>query len=581
MLTIPDKRWTLRSCDERASTAIAGALKIRKLYGRLLVGREIRSFEEARGFFRPHITDLHDPYSMRGMEAAVQRIDQAVKRREKILIYGDYDADGTTAVAVVFSFLQAFHAPISFYIPDRHREGYGISDAGITHAITQSFSLIIALDCGVKAVKAITRAHDAGLDVIVCDHHLPGDTLPPAVALLNPKQPGCSYPYKELSGCGIGFKLITALATRWNLPGQSVLPYLQLVAISIAADIVPVTGENRVLAYFGLKAINAEPLTGIRALLQRNPLRGEDTRLLRLEDLAFMIGPCVNAAGRMDDAAKAVRLFIEKDFDKALDFAEMLHQDNARRKELDKRITAEALDMISGSDDLRARNTTVLYRSHWHKGVVGIVASRVMECYYRPTIILTASRGAITGSARSVDGFNIFEALQRCDHLLENYGGHLHAAGMTLRPENLTAFTEAFEAAVSCSMDPGSRQAEILIDAPVDLGDVAKLYPLLQQFEPFGPGNTRPVFLAYGVSDNGYSRIVKGDHIRFEVRQGNSGTMAGIGFNLAHKFGMVSSGNPFDLCFGVGENTWKGRRSLQLSVLDIRIAEPVPPVKAP
>ncbi|MGH2643518.1 MAG: single-stranded-DNA-specific exonuclease RecJ, partial [Chitinophagaceae bacterium] len=408
------------------------------------------------------------------------------------------------------------------------------------------------------------------IEVIVCDHHLPDKDLPNAFAILNPKQDSCNYPYKELSGCGIGFKLITALAKKWKLPDESFLQYADLVATSIAADIVPITGENRVLVFLGLKKINTDPIPGIKALITLSKAKLDDHRQLRVYDLVFMIAPRVNAAGRMDDAHKAVRLFIEKDLGKALQLAEELHRDNTDRKDLDRSITEEALSIIE-NEGLNERNTTVLYRSHWHKGVIGIVASRIMESYYRPTIILTQSNEKITGSARSVKGFNIYEALHQCHTLLENYGGHFYAAGMTLAPENVEAFKSKFESVVSSTIDPDLLIPEIKIDAIIQLKEInVSLFKILEQFEPYGPGNMRPVFMTSGVYDNGYSKIVKQDHIRFEIKQDDSEIFNGIGFNLAPKFNIVSSGKPFDICYHIDENEWNGISHLQLRIIDIR-----------
>jgi single-stranded-DNA-specific exonuclease len=569
MLNIADKRWSIQPFDAEKAFALSDSLNIRKIYGQLLVGRGIHTFEDARRFFRPQLSDLHDPYTMKDMDVAVQCIDQAICHQKKILIYGDYDVDGTTAVAVLYSFLRERYDQIDFYVPHRYREGYGISIAGIEYARENDFSLIIALDCGIKAIDKIRYARSFGLDIIVCDHHLPGKTLPPANAILNPKQPGCHYPYKELSGCGIGFKLITALAKSWKLTDESILRYIDLVATSIAADIVPITGENRILTYYGLQKINTAPLPGLKALIQLSSIQKENYKF-RVEDLVFIIAPRVNAAGRMDDAQKAVKLFIEKDYHQAMDYAELLHKANADRKGLDKNITEEALDIINENKTLASRNTTVLFRPHWHKGVIGIVASRLMETYYRPTIILTQSQDKVAGSARSVTGFNIYEALHQCHDLLEDYGGHFYAAGMTLKPENVPVFADKFEDIVSSTIDPNLLIREIKIDAEIRLKDITpEFYRVLEQFEPFGPGSMRPVFMVSGVQDNGYSKIIK-QHIRFEIKQENSKAFSGIGFNLAHKFDLVSSGRPFDICFRIDENEWNGKTNIQLKVIDIR-----------
>lgn len=576
-----DKRWTVIPFDEERCKALSNALRIRPFFCRLLVQRNIYTFEEAKTFFRPSLHHLHEPLKMKDMTKAIDRINQAINKGEKILIYGDYDVDGTTAVATVFSFIYNRYKQTGFYVPHRYHEGYGISFAGIDYAKKNNYSLIITLDCGIKAVDKIKYAQSFGIDTVVCDHHLPDNTLPPAYAILNPKQNGCNYPYKELSGCGIGFKLISALAQNWQLPDDTVFQYLDLVATSIAADIVPITGENRILAYFGLKKANNDPLPGIKALAQLSGLK----KAMQIADLVFLIAPRVNAAGRMDDpsstqggAHKAIELFIEKDPEKALALAEVLQQDNIQRKDLDKSITAQILAKIAASKELASRRSTVLFDTAWHKGVIGIVASRVMETYYRPTIIFTGSKDQLTGSARSVKGFNIYEALHQCHELLDNYGGHFFAAGMTLKHEKLAAFTEKFEEVVSSTIDPELLIPEIRIDAEIFLDEITpKLFNLLQQFEPFGPENMRPVFLARNVYDNGFSKIVSLKHIRFEIKQDHNGkcseAFTGIGFNLVHKFDMVSSGKPFDICFTLHENEWNGKTSLQLQVTDIRSSE--------
>lgn len=565
-----DKRWTIQPFDAAKALSLSKYLGVKNIYGQLLIQRGIYSFGEAKKFFRPQLDDLHDPFLMKDMEKAVQRIDVAIHKKEKILIYGDYDVDGTTAVSVVYSFLKEYHDSVGYYVPHRYKEGYGISFTGMDYAKENNYTLIIALDCGIKAVEKIAYANSLNMDVIVCDHHLPDKDLPHAHAILNPKQAGCEYPYKELSGCGIGFKLIMALAKIWKLSDESFLQYLDLVATSIAADIVPITGENRVLTFGGLKKINTNPIPGLKALIELSRAKRNNKYQLRVYDLVFMIAPRVNAAGRMDDAHKAIKLFIEKDFEKALQIAEILHHDNTDRKDLDRSTTEEALNIIE-NEKLSEKNTTVLFRSHWHKGVIGIVASRLMETYYRPTIILTQSNEKIAGSARSVRGFNIYEALHLCHDLLENYGGHFYAAGMTLSPENVEAFIDRFESVVSSTIDPELLIPEIKIDALIQLNEINNgLYKILEQFEPYGPGNMRPVFMSMGVRDNGYSKIIKQDHIRFEIKQDNSEIFNGIGFNLANKFDIVSSGKLFDICFHVDENEWNGNKSIQLKVIDIR-----------
>lgn len=564
------KRWTVKKYQPSQEQQLQAALKIHPLLCRLLVQRGITKFEEARHFFRPSLDDLHDPWLMKGMDKAVSRLEEAFFRREKILVYGDYDVDGTTAVATVFGFLQQQYDNIEFYIPHRYREGYGISMQGIEYARDNDFSLIIALDCGIKSIDYIAHAASIGIDFIICDHHLPDAILPPAVAILNPKQADCPYPYKELSGCGIGFKLISALAQKQGLPMEGVYQYLDLVATSIAADIVPMTGENRVLAFHGLKQVNDAPSSGIKALLTLSNLKEK----LTTSNLVFVIAPRVNAAGRMDDARKAVNLFMEKDEEKALAIAEMLHGDNQERKGIDMSITQEAVSIIQNDAAMIARKSTVLYQPHWHKGVVGIVASRLIDkYYYRPTIILTQSNDKVAGSARSVSGFNVYEAIHQCKDLLENYGGHFYAAGMTLKPENVPAFQERFEAVVSATITPDLLIPEIVIDTEVWLSDLTPaFYNILRQFEPLGPENLRPVFIARNLTDTGFSRIVKDEHIKLSVRQRNGTPFSGIGFFMADKFDLISGKKPFDLVFTVEENEWNGTTTLQLKAIDIRPA---------
>lgn len=568
------KRWTVRSYQPKQEQSLQASLKVHPLLCRLLVQRGINTFESARQYFRPSIDDLHDPWLMKDMEKATTRIEQAIFHREKILIYGDYDVDGTTAVATVYAFLYDIYTNIEFYVPHRYREGYGISMQGIEYARDNDFSLVIALDCGIKSADYIALAKEMGIDFIVCDHHLPDAILPPAVAILNPKQYDCPYPYKELSGCGIGFKLICAFAQKKGIPIQQAYRFLDLVATSIAADIVPMTGENRVLAFHGLVKVNDSPLPGIKALIELSALKEK----LTIANLVFVIAPRVNAAGRMDDARKAVNLFIENDPVKAREIAEVLHADNFDRKEIDNTITQEAIAIIQNDSSLTHRKSTVLFQPHWHKGVVGIVASRLIDkYYYRPTIILTQSNDKVAGSARSVMGFNVYEAIHQCKDLLENYGGHFYAAGMTLKPENVPAFQEMFEQVVATTIDPELLIPEIVIDTEITLADITPaFFNILRQFEPLGPDNLRPVFLARNLVDSGYSRIVKEEHIKFSVRQYTRNTTAsfsGIGFYMADKFPFMADKQPFDMVFTVDENEWNGQVSLQLKVIDIRPAD--------
>jgi len=564
----PDKRWTLKPAEERNINALSDALKIHPALCRLLAVRGISDYETAKTFFRPELSQLHDPFLMKGMQAAVKRITDAMEWHERIMVYGDYDVDGTTAVSVVYSFLKKYYkGELSFYIPHRYREGYGVSKAGIDYAHANGYTLLITLDCGIKSAELIKYAQSLSIDVIVCDHHLPDNQLPPAVAILNPKQSDCKYPYKELSGCGIGFKLICALTQHWKLPAETTYEYLDLVATSIAADIVPIDGENRVLAHFGLKKVNESPSLAIQTLKE---LAGVQ-KPLRISDLVFVIGPRVNAAGRMDDARKAVEFFIETDAEKIIPLAAALHSDNFDRKEVDKNITQEALSLIQNDDVMIQRKSTVLYQPHWHKGVVGIVASRLIDHYYRPTIVLTSSNDKVTGSARSVSGFNIYEAIHECRELLENYGGHFYAAGMTMHPDNVDEFIMRFEEVVAQSIPPHLLIPEIEIDAEINLSDIRQpFYNIINQFEPFGPTNLRPVFLTKQVYDyNDNCRVVKDLHLKFVVHQKNGYIVDGIGFGLADKYDIIRNG-PFDMLYTIDENEFNGITKLQVKVLDVR-----------
>lgn len=559
------KRWTILPHDSARTSSLQEALKVNPLICQLLVQRGIESFEQAKNFFRPQLNQLHSPWLMKDMDKAVERILQAVGSEEKLLVFGDYDVDGTTAVASMYSFLKKIHEPVSFYIPHRYREGYGVSKAGIDFAYENGFTLILSLDCGIKSIELIAYAKTLGIDFIVCDHHLPDSTLPPAVAILNPKQHDCAYPYKELCGCGVGFKLMMALTDTLALPDDSAFEYLDLVATAIAADIVPMTGENRILAFHGLKKANENPNNGIKALCQLSGLQKVD---LHIHNLVFMIAPRVNAAGRMDDASKAVEMFIAPTYEQALTYAEMLHSDNTDRKEADSNTTQEALALIIANEEWIGRKSTVVFQPHWHKGVVGIVASRLIENYYRPTIVLTQSGDYVAGSARSVPGFNLYEAIHACREHLIGYGGHFAAAGMTLELTQVDAFRDKFESIVSSLIDPELLIPEIVIDSVVQFKDINwSFYSILSQMEPFGPDNLRPVFIVKGVRDNGWSRIVKEQHLKFSVQQ-DGVVFTGIGFNMADKYSLLQTG-PVDIVFKLDVNEWNGEKKLQLRVIDL------------
>jgi single-stranded-DNA-specific exonuclease len=568
-----EKRWNILEVDEDKVAGVQRALSINRSLCKLLVEREIDTFEKAKDYFRPQLSQLHDPFLMKDMDKAVERILSAIKNNEKILVFGDYDVDGTTSVASMYRFLKKIYTSenIDFYIPHRYKEGYGVSKMGIDFAKENNFNLIISLDCGIKSVDLIRYASELGLDFIVCDHHLPDAELPPAIAILNPKQKDCPYPYKELCGCGVGFKLITALSQRLSLDENAYLCYLDLVVTAIGADIVPITGENRILAFYGLERLNSTPCPGIKALMELSGVQ----KKFSINNVVFIIAPRVNAAGRMDDASKAVRMFIEDDFDKAKEYAEMLHSDNTDRKDADTTITEEALSMIANDKEMIARKSTVLFQSHWHKGVVGIVASRLIERFYRPTIVLTGAGDIVGGSARSVPGFDLYEAIHACREHLIGYGGHFAAAGMTMHAENVTAFSIKFEEIVSNSIDPDLLIPELRIDSEINFNDVNNgFFKIIAQMEPYGPQNMRPVFITKNVINTPWSKIVKEEHIRFVVKNENI-TLTGIGFNMAEKFPVLQTNHPFDMAYTIDENEWNGETNLQLKVIDIRPSEMV------
>jgi single-stranded-DNA-specific exonuclease len=565
--TTMQKRWKIKEPDAHTVQSLAESLKVNPLISRILAGRGIETFEAAKTYFRPDKSQFHDPWSMKGIDRAVKRILSAIETNEKILIFGDYDVDGTSSVALMIQFLRKIHDPekIDFYIPHRHREGYGISKAGIEFAITNKFPLIISVDCGIKSIELVALAKVHGIDFIICDHHLPDSILPEALAILNPKQKDCAYPYKELCGCGVAFKLITALCEALSLPEEMYMIYLDLVAIAIAADIVPMTGENRALCSLGLKKINEDPNHGIRALMVLSALPSPAS----ITALVFTIAPRVNAAGRMDDARKAVLMFIAPTYNEALSYARLLHADNTNRREADSSITEEALALIDGDEIMRNRKSTVLYQTHWHKGVVGIVASRLIEKYYRPTVVLTQSGDFASGSARSVPGFNLYEALHACRSWLVGYGGHFAAAGMTLAPENVEAFSMKFEEVVSKTIDPRFLIPELEIDAIAKFTDLDfQTYRIIEQMEPFGPDNCKPVFVSKDLRDTGHSRLLKEKHLRLFLQQ-DSQIFSCIAFNMADKWPLVHSGEPIHAAFTLDLNEWNGEKNLQLKILDI------------
>ncbi len=559
------KRWVIRDADTEAVERLQQALNIPAALAMLLVQRGITTFEDARRFFRPSLEHLHDPFLMKDMDKAVDRILRALRNHEKILIYGDYDVDGTTSVALAYSFFKELGADVDYYVPNRYSEGYGISLQGIDYAHANGFKLVIALDCGIKAADKIEYASQRHIDFIICDHHLPDENIPKAVAVLDPKRTDCHYPYKELSGCGIGFKLISAVARKKHLGYDSVNKYLDFVVVSIAADIVPITGENRVLAYYGIQRLNKEPSEGLRALIELNQLK----KPLTVTDLVFIVGPRINAAGRMDDARHAVRLLVSG-IEQASSHAQVLNKHNTDRKGFDSSITQEAIEMLQNDPEQQSRKTTVIFKSDWHKGVIGIVASRLIDLWYRPTIVFTESNGIIAGSARSVPGFDIYEAIYACRDLLEQFGGHMFAAGITMKRDNLDAFRRRFEEVVATSIDERLLIPEIEINAALDPADVTpKFYNILRQFGPFGPQNMKPLFVTQGVVDNGWTKVVGTDHIRFYVKK-NEANLQGVGFGMAEHISKIKSGEPFDICYSLEENEWNGRKRIEMLVKDIK-----------
>jgi single-stranded-DNA-specific exonuclease len=561
-------RWTLKpKPDFQKVNQLAQALNVEEFVATLLVQRGIETFEEARDFFRPKLEHLHNPYLMKDMDKAVARIELAIANQEKILVFGDYDVDGTTAVSLVSSYLKTYYSNVATYIPDRYDEGYGISFKGIDFADDNEFSLIIALDCGIKSIDHVAYAKERNIDFIICDHHRPGEFLPDAVAVLDPKRDDCSYPYDELCGCGIGFKLIQALGENRNQTIEDLTPYLDLVATAIAADIVPMTGENRVLAHFGLQVINSDPRPGIKALIHQIK-----KQTLDITDVVFIIAPRINAAGRIKHGNHAVELLSEFDFEQAQQFASEIEKYNSDRKELDKQITIEALSQIVKNDEI-VGFTTVVYQEDWHKGVIGIVASRLIETYYRPTLVFTKSGDKLAASARSVKGFDVYNALEACSEHLEQFGGHMYAAGMTLKEENYPDFKKAFEKVVSETIHPDMLLPEISIDAELDFTEITpKLIRILKQFEPFGPLNMTPIFISKNINDTGYPKNMGSEeaHLKLFVKQNNSEGIAAIGFGLGNKINLVTDKKPFDAVYCLDENEWNGKVTIQLRLRDIK-----------
>ncbi|WP_299004567.1 single-stranded-DNA-specific exonuclease RecJ [uncultured Tenacibaculum sp.] len=560
-------RWTLKPQPDTIKVKqLAKELSIDTTLAKILVQRGIETFEEAKHFFRPSLSDLHDPFLMKDMELAVQRIETAITNNENILVFGDYDVDGTTAVSLLSSYLKTIHPNIATYIPDRYEEGYGISFQGIDFAEDNGFSLIVALDCGIKAIDKVAYATEKNIDFIICDHHKSGNEIPKAVAVLNPKQIDCNYPYDELCGCGVGFKLIQALASKRNQTIDDLIPYLDLVATAIAADIVPMTGENRVLAYHGLQVINSQPRNGIKAIIHQ--LQKKE---LTITDVVFIIAPRINAAGRMKHGNYAVELLTEMDFDSAVEFASAIEKFNSDRKELDRAITQEALLQIEKNNE-QENYTTVVFDENWHKGVIGIVASRLTETYYRPTLVFTKSGEKLAASARSVKGFDVYNALEQCSEFIEQFGGHKYAAGLTLLPEQYENFKNKFEEVVKATIDKDLLTPEITIDAELDLSEITpKFFRIVQQMAPFGPLNMKPIFTTSAVRDNGYGKQVGADssHLKLNIIYGSDQkTYNAIGFGLGNKISAVH--NDFDIVYTLDENTWNGHTTIQLILKDLK-----------
>ncbi|WP_113664008.1 single-stranded-DNA-specific exonuclease RecJ [Pedobacter nanyangensis] len=566
-----EKRWVITdNIEQETVEELSHQLTIDKSLAEILVKRGIRTFEEARYFFRPQLGFLHDPFLMKDMERAIDRIEKAIQLNQNILIYGDYDVDGTTAVALTYQFFSHFTSHINFYIPDRHVEGYGISTQGIDYAHAHGVNLVIALDCGIRSNDKIAYANSLGIDFIICDHHLPGDELPNAAAILDPKRNDCEYPFKELSGCGIGFKLAQAYCTLKNLPDALYEQYLDLCMVSIAADIVPIVDENRVLAYYGLKKLNENPSTGLKSLMQ---IAGK-TENYSITDVVFMLAPRINAAGRMGHANEAVKMLLSAEDFIADEQSSLINVQNTERKSFDQHITHEALAMIEQDEVLINRKTTVVFQESWNKGVIGIVASRLTEKYYRPTIVLTESNGNYTGSARSVVGYDLYEALVECSDLLIQFGGHKYAAGLTISPENLPLFSERFEQVVSKSIDPALLIPEINIDATIDFAQInAKFFRILNQMAPFGPQNMAPIFTTHQVILAGTPQIVGTNHLKIHVKQQNSTIFEAIGFNLGEFEKLLKPNQVFSICYTIEENNWRDKKRLQLNIKGIKIEE--------
>ena len=569
-----EKRWLIKEYGEEGKVNhLAEVLNVDKKIANLLVQRGIETYEQARIFFRPELKDLHDPFLMKNMDVAVERLAIAIRDKERILVYGDYDVDGTTAVALVYKFIKEFYADIDYYVPDRYAEGYGISYTGLDYAADNNFSLIIAVDCGIKAVEKVVYAKEKGIDLIICDHHNPGDEIPCAVAVLDPKQSDCDYPYKDLSGCGVAFKFLQAYAQKNNIEFELIKKYLDLVVVSIGSDIVPVTGENRILSYFGLQQLNINPSPGLKSIIDITGLQDKE---IQINDIVFKIGPRINATGRIDSGSKSVDLLICDNKTIAEKIAIEINSINTSRQELDHDITDSALEMIAGNMSMLNNASTVVYSPDWHKGVIGIVASRLTETYYRPTVVLTKSNGVVTGSARSVQGYNLYEAIESCSDLLDNFGGHMYAAGLSMKPENVQKFAERFEEFVSKTLPEKLKKPILNIDMELELKEITpKFYRILKQFAPFGPENMTPVFCSRNIYDNGSIRKVgkNDEHLKLKIIQnlGDNRCVDAIGFSMATYYGNLKDYKAFDLCYQIFENKFMNQSFLQILIKDIKV----------
>ncbi|MFO7878576.1 MAG: single-stranded-DNA-specific exonuclease RecJ [Bacteroidota bacterium] len=575
-----ERKWILKANvtgDEVSK--LATSLNLDFHLASLLIQRNIRNFEQAKAFFRPSLDDLHDPFLMEDMDKAIARLNKAIGNKEKILVYGDYDVDGTTSVSLVYNYLSNLNKEIDYYVPDRYNEGYGISFEGLKYAVDNEVDLIIALDCGIKAIDKAKFASEHGVDLIICDHHTPGDEIPEAVAVLDPKRSDCNYPYKHLSGCGVGFKLLQAFADSNNMPERDLYQLLDLVVVSIGSDIVPITGENRILAYYGLKVLNHSPQVGLKKIIE---LGGLNDKEIVISDIVFKLGPRINAAGRMESGKTAVELLVSKDEKLAEEIGNQINVINDERKTKDHEITDQALEQIAENIEGREKKTTVVHAKDWHKGVIGIVASRLIEHHFRPTVVLTESNGYLSGSARSVPGFNLYEAIESCSHLLEDFGGHMYAAGMTLKPENIEDFKQCFESFVEKNITPQQLIPSIDADLEIEVKHITpRFFRILKQFAPFGPDNMKPVFISRHVYDNGSARQVgkNKEHLKLKVIQhlGDNLSIDAIGFGFGKYYDDIKDFKPFDICYTIEENVFMNRKSLQMMIRDIRPASDINP----